>query len=100
VSEYTGLNPAEKTIAASGGVAPVLGIACFCARNNGSTISPRTTSITPDHELNDTGGQDVETAFYVHDYIQESSPADYTFDMDDEGTNNCLFGFYFHNFSG
>jgi hypothetical protein len=84
-------NPAQQTIAASAGVAPVLGIAMFCNMAASSSISPRTTSITPDHEINPSAHH------YVHDYIQNSAPADYTFDMDDEGDGNNLFGFYIHS---
>lgn len=85
-------NPAQQTIAASGGVAPVLGIATFFNNNAGASINPRTTSITP------TRIGTSSAHLYGHAYIQDSSPADYTFDMDDEGDGNFLFGFYIHSF--
>lgn len=90
---WTGVigNPAAQTIAASGGVAPVLGIAMFANINASNSINPRTTSISADHEIAPT------VHHYVHDYIQNASPADYTFDMDDEGDGNNLFGFYIHS---
>jgi hypothetical protein len=83
--------PAQQTIAASGGTGIVLGISAFSCNSSLGSVDPRTTSITPDHEAT------ASTAFYSHDYIQISSPANYTIDMLDEGNNNSLFGCYFHN---
>jgi hypothetical protein len=85
-------NPAAQTMTASGGTGIVLGITSFFTNNSAGNVDPRTTSITPDHEATDGGG-----AAYSHDYIQLSSPLDYTWDMDDEGNNNLLMGCYFHN---
>lgn len=86
-------DPAPQTISASAGTGIVLGITTFGCNSSLGSVNPRTTSITPNHELNSS------TAFYSHDYIQASSPADYTWDMDDEGNNNRLMGCYFHNMS-
>lgn len=83
-------DPVQDTISASGGTPPVLGLVTF---GSSGAISPRTTSITPNHELSSS------TRFYLHDYVQNTSPADYTFDMDDEGAFNFLHGSYFHNFA-
>lgn len=84
-------DPTQQTIAASSGVLPpTLGIATFSANN---TVSPRTTSITPDNELSCGSVQ-----AYFHGYTQETSPANYTFDMDDEGNDNILIGVYFYAF--
>ncbi len=88
----TSANPGPQTLTASGGTGIVLGITSFFTNNGLGNVDPRTTSITPDHEATDGGG-----AAYSHDYIQESSPQDYTWDMDDEGNNNLLMGCYFHN---
>jgi hypothetical protein len=87
--EGTTGNPAQQTVAASGGTEPVLGIAVWAASG---TPDPRTTSITPDHEIT------VNIRLVAHDYVQNTSPADYTIDMDDE-TDNILAGFYLHNFA-
>ena len=96
VSTITGGNPATQTIAASAGTAPVIGIATF-SNGDDNTFTPRTSSITPDTEILVTGTQGGTGATYLHSYIQNSSPANYTFDMTDEGFGNVLFGFYIHN---
>lgn len=85
-------DPAAQTITASSGVTPVLGIVAYYTYNSDS-VSTRTHSVTADHEFG-------SSHFWLKDYIQESSPANYTFDMIDEGGDNCLFGFYLHNFNG
>lgn len=92
VSTIVDTNPAAQTIAASAGTPPVIGITSFYTLSG--AVSPRTTSITPDHEMQ----AGTSTRHYVHDYIQETSPANYTFDMDDESFDNTLMGCYFHNF--
>lgn len=89
--EITAGNPAQATNAASSGTpAPCLGLTCFSCATGG--VDPRTTSITPDQEIAN------GTVQYTHLYMQNSSPADYTFDMDDEGTMNAIGGVYFYNF--
>lgn len=91
VTQMVDTNPAQQTVAASAGTGIVLGITLFSTITSSTDISPRTTSITPDHEIS------VTNKFYVHDYIQASSPADYTFDMGDHGNQNGLWGAYIHN---
>lgn len=91
VSTQTNTNPAQQTLNASAGTAPVVGLTMFHTAAGG-VVNPRTTSITPTQELS------VGTEHYLHVYIQNSSPADYTWDMDDEGTANNLTGNYLHSF--
>lgn len=90
VGNITSNNPPAQTIAASGATGISIGVACF---SSVGAISPRTTSITPDHELSSSVNS------YLQDYKQTESPSDYTFDMDDEGIDNALIGCYFHNFT-
>ena len=87
-------NPGARTQDASLGTGIVLGITNFSTLDNGGTVDPRTTSITPDHEISS------DTSFYVHDYIQASPAANYTWDMADEGDKNALLGFYVHDIKG
>lgn len=91
MSLSTSGNPTAQTLNASAGIAPVAGVTLF---SSSSAIDPRTTSITPTEELS------AATNFYAHLYIQESAPADYTWDMDDEGSSNILVGTFFHNMVG
>jgi hypothetical protein len=97
ISLCSATNPAAQTmLAATPGTYPVIGIATF--RANGGTVSPRTTSITPSVEV-DIGGVG---GMYVHAYIQNGpipAPANYTWDMDDEGTQNFLNGNYIYGFT-
>jgi hypothetical protein len=97
VGDATANNPAQQTILASSGTPPVVGITGFCDATGSPAVSPRTTSITPDHEISTTGG--AAGVLWSHDYVQNSSPANYTFDMDDEGASQGIFGFYIHNFA-
>lgn len=89
VIDATTGNPAQQTLLAGSGTPPVLGITAFGATG---TVSPRTTSITPDHEMTSS------SHLYAHDFVQNSSPSNYTWDMDDEGTANVLYGVYLHSF--
>jgi hypothetical protein len=95
----SGGNPSVKTIAASGGVRPVLGLAAFSAVDY-SSFTPRTCSITPDDEIliaDSNSGNRI--ALYIQRYLQQGAPANYTFDMDDESDLNGLLGFYMHTFA-
>lgn len=91
VGEGINGNPSVKTILASQGTPPVLGLTeyfiCY-----GGTISPRTCNVTPTVEVS------AANSCYVQAFVQNSSPQDYTFDMDDEGGVQMLFGLYVHNF--
>lgn len=89
VGTCTSANPAQQTNLAAAGHGVDLGFVYF---GSSGVIDPRTTSITPTGELN-AGG----TTFHVQYYIQTSAPASYTWDMDDEGTANCLVGSHIHD---
>ena len=91
IGVITDANPAVQTLTASGGTGIVLGITSASAQ---TAITTDTISITPDHDINT-----ASSILIVDDYIQASSPADYTWDMGDEGNRNGLVGFYLHNFS-
>jgi hypothetical protein len=97
ISLCSATNPAAQTmLATTPGTYPIIGIATF--RANGGTVSPRTTSITPNIEV-DIGGVG---GMYVHAYIQNGpfpAVANYTWDMDDEGTQNFLNGNVFSAFN-
>lgn len=84
----TGSNPGSQTISASGGTAPLLVIASWADQDTSNDISPRTQSPSMTEVSNST-----------HQYIgwipYYSSPSDQTFDMDDEGFDNALMGWYF-----
>lgn len=85
--EITGSNPTSKTISASGGTAPLLVIASWSNQIDSSAISPRTQSPTMT-EISNTTHQYIGWVAYT------SSPSDQSFDMDDEGFDNALMGFY------
>ena len=91
VSTITDGDPGQQTVAASGGTIPVVGIALFITE--ATQVDPRTTSITPDQEIV------ADQSVYIHIYQQTSSPADYTFDMADDGYSNSLIGCYLHTFA-
>lgn len=86
--QITASNPTSKTISASGGTAPLLVIASWSNQIDSNAISPRTQSPSMTEVSNDT-----------HQYIgwipYYTSPSDQTFDMDDEGADNALMGWYF-----
>lgn len=92
VTQATGADPTQQTISAASGVAPVLGIVAYGGQA-GNTLNNNTTSITPNHQ------ETVGVAYFLtEDYIQNSSPANYTFDMGDIGQSNVLAGTYLHTF--
>jgi len=87
-------NPTAQTIAASSGTQPVLAIMAFFDCNSCASVNPRTdNSATEAVEISFSGGGHG----YAH-YVRQPV-ADFTFDMDDEGDGNFLFGFYLHNFA-
>lgn len=90
IGTQTDANPAQQTLTASSGVAPLVGFTVF-RTVPGANVDPRTTSITPTAEVT----PQIDT--YLHIYIQNSAPVDYTWDMDDEGTGNNLSGTYLHD---
>ncbi len=80
-AETTDGNPASQNVAASGGATPLIVVAGY---GSGSAIDPRTFSPAKDAEINSA------TTRYLAYKIYNSSPADVTVDMDDEGDLNSL----------
>lgn len=73
---------------ASGGTAPLVVLAAY-ATFGGTPVNPRDFSPTEDGELVAASG-----ALYLLHKIYNTSPADVTVDMDDEGSENYLFDVY------
>lgn len=88
--EGTTGNPASQTVNALGQVPPLIVFAVYKATS--SSVDPRTFSPAKDAEVNanDAGGPDDLWFAYL---IYNSSPADVTVDMDDEGIGNLLQSF-------
>lgn len=84
-SGVTASNPAAQNILASGGTAPLVVLGCFGAS---SAIDPRTWSPSPDGEVGSSNNQ-----CWVGYKIYNSSPADHSIDMDDEGSQ-IMMGLY------
>lgn len=91
VQTSSGVDPAQQTIAAASGIAPVIGFCNYYTYND--SIYTRSMSLTADHEIQ-AGG----SVWYLKDLIQNTNPQNYTFDMPDSGSDNALFGFYLHTF--
>ena len=91
--EVTDGDPATQTINASGQTTPLVAIAAYNTAALG-TIDPRTFTVggseASDGELSIGAG----TFSYCKYKIYNSSPADITVDMEDEGTKNGLQSFY------
>ena len=88
VSQLTSNNPTSKTVTSATGAVPLLAITTWMDSPTSSDISPRTQSPALT-ELSD------NTHLYLGYKFYSSSPADVTFDMDDEGSSNALVGWYF-----
>lgn len=87
VKQITASNPTSKTITSSGGTVPLLSLASWSNQIDSNHISTRTQSPTLT-EVNNTTHQYIGWIPYY------TSPADVTFDMDDEGADNALMGCY------
>lgn len=87
VGEISNNNPASQNITSGSGVAPLVAIAAWANGGSDSAISPRTQSPAMT-EISDNTHQYLGYKFYA------SSPADQSFDMDDEGGGNALIGAY------
>lgn len=74
-------NPASQTVNASGGTPPLIVLASY---NSTGAVDPRSFSPAKDAEVN------TDTTSYFAYKIYNSSPADVTVDMDDEGSTNKL----------
>lgn len=81
-------DPAGQTCNASGGVVPLIVFGLWS--NAGGSIDPRSFSPAADGEVAVSGS----TAFYVKYKIYNSSPANVSVDMEDEGNENILASFY------
>lgn len=85
VAEATAGNPAAQAVSASNGTAPLIVFAHYGSTGN---ISPNTFSPAEDGTI---------TSGTIHDLLYkmyDSSPANHTVDMDDEGTMNFLQSWY------
>ncbi len=81
--QFTESNPTAQVVTASAGAVPLVvlaGYSVFAA----NAVDPRTFSTTKDGEISN--GTDLYLAYKIYN----SSPADTTVDMDDEGFENCL----------
>lgn len=91
VSAWSGLsNPSSISITASGGTAPLLALAVY---HSTGAIDPRTFTVSG------SPAKDDEISFLSSDVyfawkFYAASPANVTADMDDEGSNNGVFGAY------
>lgn len=74
-------NPAAQVVNASGGTPPLIVLASY---NSTGTVDPRSFTPAKDAEVN------ADTTSYFAYKIYNSSPADVTVDMDDEGSANML----------
>src|SRR3972149_6788610 len=84
--QFTDSNPAAQNVTAGSGVAPLVVFGAY--GTDSAAISPRTFSTTADGEIT------PSTNFYFAYKIYNSSPADSSIDMDDEGVANSLQSFY------
>lgn len=84
-AEITDGNPAAQNCPASGGLAPLVVLGAY---GSSGAVNPRTFSTTKDGEVNSS------TSLYLAWKIYNSSPANSSIDMDDEGNLNTLQSFY------
>jgi hypothetical protein len=94
-SQATDGNPTGQTVTASGGAAPLIVIGSYAVFTVGGTVNPRTFSPAKDGEISVTNfiggfGGDMWLAYKIYN----SSPADVSVDMDDEGDRNTLVSCY------
>lgn len=82
-SEATDGNPAAQVVAASGGTPPLVVIGSY--GTGGFTLDPRSFTPAKDGEITPGTGDN-----YLAYKIYNSSPANVTIDMDDEGARNIL----------
>lgn len=90
----TGGNPAGATVTSGGGTPPLIVFGLYWTYNGGGQVlSPRTFSTTKDGEINMSSAVG-QTSCYLAYKIYNSSPANTTVDMDDEGTYNWVGSWY------
>lgn len=84
-TQYTSGNPTAQNVTSTNGPIPLVVIGCyFCTY----VLDPRTFSPAADGEVANS------TAMYLKYKIYNSSPADTSVDMDNEGSGNYLISFY------
>jgi hypothetical protein len=76
-------DPTAQVVAASAGTPPLIVIGGYSVYGTG-IVDPRTFSTTKNGEIN------PSTRFYLAYKVYDTSPADTTIDMDDEGAENML----------
>ena len=86
-SEATAGNPSSQNVSASGGTSPLIVIGAY-GTSNAAGVDPRTFSPAKDGEISGSVEQ------YLAYKIYNSSPADVSIDMDDEGAANILYSLY------
>ena len=84
--QITSGNPTSQNVAASGGSVPLVVIGAYGTRTE--TLDPRTMSPAKDGEIN------PDVTLYLAYKIYNSSPANVSVDMDDEGSVNILQSLY------
>jgi len=84
-NEYTANNPTPQVIACAAGQVGMVAVAVFAS---GAAVAPRTFSPAEDGEVS------PGTTLYLKYKVFNTSPADITVDMDDEGSDNFLVSFY------
>lgn len=89
-TEFTTGNPVSQTANASGGTVPLVVLGGYLT--SGVAVDPRTFSPAKDGEINVALGGLSD--FWLAYKIYNSSPADVSIDMDDEGGNNALCSCY------
>lgn len=87
-SEITDGNPTSQTIASGSGSAPLVVVAGY---TSSGVVNPRTFSPAKDGEI---GENDTAIEGSLAYKIYNSSPANVSIDMDDEGVSNGLCGCY------
>jgi hypothetical protein len=83
--------PTNQTVTAGSGSAPLIVFGCYGAT---TSIATRTFSTTADEELNANGAGPGEPFIYLNYKIYNSSPANTTIGMNEEGDDNGLQSFY------
>ena len=86
--QITNANPTAQNVAASGGAAPLI-VLGFLGNIHGAVVSPRTWSPAFTAEI----GTSSSSAWLGYKFY-DSSPADHSIDMDDEGNRNVLASCY------
>ncbi len=89
-------NPTAQVVSAGSGVAPLIVFGCYSTFDASGSIvvNPRTFSTTKDGEINTNAAGAVNFDNWLAYKIYNSSQANSSIDMDDEGDENYLSSFY------